>query len=232
MSKTTTVTRGDTEVDDDAAVETAPETTGGPESDGPDTSTDADTKAGPDDEAGTDDTAAGHAQPPGRFRKLAASGRFRRFGAAAVAVIAVAALACAVWFGWQLKSERATDDAASAAQDVARDYAVTLTSVSADSIDQDYAAVLDGATGEFKSMYSKSSAQLRQLLVDNKANAEGKVIASGVESASPNKVVVMLFVDQSVRNASTPEPRIDRSRVEMTMELVDGRWLASKVDLP
>jgi Mce-associated membrane protein len=28
-----------------------------------------------------------------------------------------------------------------------------------------------------------------------------------------------------------PEPRIDRNRVEMTMELIDNRWLASKLDI-
>ncbi|MGP3708901.1 hypothetical protein [Gordonia paraffinivorans] len=42
----------------------------------------------------------------------------------------------------------------------------------------------------------------------------------------------MLFVDQSITNTASPEPRVDRSRVVMTMEKVDGRWLASKVDLP
>lgn len=50
--------------------------------------------------------------------------------------------------------------------------------------------------------------------------------------ATTTKVEVLLFVDQSVTNTLVPEPRLDRSRVVMTMELVDGRWLASQVDLP
>ncbi|MFW0796721.1 hypothetical protein AAFP30_23145 [Gordonia sp. CPCC 205515] len=213
MSSTTTATPGDTDVDDadpivDESVDTSVAT---------DDATEQDNEKAPD---------------RGQFRKRLTSRRSRRIGVVVLAIVAVAALAFGGWAGWQYKSERATDNAASAAQSVARDYAVTLTSVSADSIDQDFTAVLDGATGEFKSMYAKSSSQLRQLLVDNKAQAQGKVIASGVESASPTKVVVLLFVDQSVRNAGTPEPRIDRSRVEMTMELVDGRWLAAKVELP
>ena len=45
-------------------------------------------------------------------------------------------------------------------------------------------------------------------------------------------IVVLLFVDQSVANASLPDPRIDRSRIKMTMEFVDGRWRTSKVELP
>jgi Mce-associated membrane protein len=74
--------------------------------------------------------------------------------------------------------------------------------------------------------------QLRQLLIDNKATAHGVVLESAIQSASKNKVVVLLFVDQSVANASLPDPRIDRSRIKMTMEFVDGRWRTSKVELP
>ena len=101
-----------------------------------------------------------------------------------------------------------------------------------DDLDANFQAVLDGATGNFKDMYAQSSEQLRQLLVDNQATAEGVVIEAGIKSATTTKVEVLLFVDQTVTNAVTPEPRLDRSRVVMTMELVDGRWLASDVVLP
>jgi Mce-associated membrane protein len=42
---------------------------------------------------------------------------------------------------------------------------------------------------------------------------------------------VLVFIDQTVANSAAPEPRIDRSRIKMTMEKVDGRWRASKVQL-
>jgi Mce-associated membrane protein len=45
------------------------------------------------------------------------------------------------------------------------------------------------------------------------------------------KVVVLLFIDQTVTNAQVPDPRIDRSRIKITMEKIDGRWKASKVQL-
>ena len=77
-----------------------------------------------------------------------------------------------------------------------------------------------------------SSVQLRQLLIDNKASAHGAVIESAVQSASKDKVVVLLFVDQSVSNTSVPDPRVDRSRIKMTMEYVDGRWRANTDELP
>jgi Mce-associated membrane protein len=80
-------------------------------------------------------------------------------------------------------------------------------------------------------MYTQSSVQLRQLLIDNKASAHGVVIDSAIQSESTNKVVVLVFIDQTVANSAAPEPRIDRSRIKMTMEEVDGRWRASKVQL-
>lgn len=160
------------------------------------------------------------------------SQKFRRIGFAALAVLAIGATATAAVLGWKLHDARSVENAARGAADVARQYAVTLTSVSADDLEGDFAAVLDGATGEFETMYAESSEQLRQLLIDNQAQAEGVVVDSGIKSATSTKVEVLLFIDQSVTNALVPEPRLDRSRVVMTMELVDGRWLASKVDLP
>jgi Mce-associated membrane protein len=53
-----------------------------------------------------------------------------------------------------------------------------------------------------------------------------------VQSVSKDRAVVLLFVDQSVANTKLPDPRIDRSRMKMTLEKVDGRWRASKVELP
>ncbi len=106
-----------------------------------------------------------------------------------------------------------------------------LTSIDSNKVDENFRQVLDGATGEFKDMYTQSSVKLRQLLIDNKATAHGVVVDSAIQSESMNKVVVLVFIDQTVTNTAAPDPRIDRSRIKMTMEKVDGRWRASKVQL-
>jgi Mce-associated membrane protein len=146
--------------------------------------------------------------------------------------IFIAALAGSGFLGWQLWQERQVDLAGEQAQQAAVAYAQVLTSIDANKVDENFAQVLDGSTGEFKDMYSQSSMQLRQLLIDNKASAHGVVVDSAVQSASKDTVVVLLFVDQSVSNTSVPDPRVDRSRIKMTMENVDGHWRASKVELP
>ena len=150
---------------------------------------------------------------------------------AAAGVLAVV-LAGAGYEGWLVFQHHQKDVAAAQALDAAKKYIVTLTSVDTNAIDKNFSEVLDGSTGEFKDMYTKSSAQLRQTLIDNKAAAHGSVVDAAVQSASEDKVDVVLFVDQSVSNGAAPAPQLDRSRVKLTMEKVDGRWLASKVELP
>ena len=156
----------------------------------------------------------------------------RRLRIGAVVAIFIAALAGSGSLGWQLWQERQVEQAAEQAQQAAVAYAQVLTSIDSTKVDENFAQVLDGSTGEFKDMYSQSSMQLRQLLIDNKATAHGVVVDSAVQSASKERVVVLLFVDQSVSNTSVPDPRVDRSRIKMTMENVDGHWRASKVELP
>ncbi len=134
--------------------------------------------------------------------------------------------------GWQVFDQHQIDTAREDAQRAAVSYAQVLTSIDSDKVDENFQQVLDGATGEFKDMYSQSSVELRQLLIENKATAHGVVVDSAVQSATKNTAVVLLFVDQSVSNTKLPDPRIDRSRMKMTLEKVDGRWRASKVELP
>ena len=149
----------------------------------------------------------------------------------AAAVLALV-LTGAGYEGWLLFEQHQKDVAAAQALEAAKKYILTLTSVDTNAIDKNFTDVLDGSTGEFKDMYTKSSAQLRQTLIDNKAAAHGSVIDAAVQSATKDRVEVVLFVDQSVSNGAAPAPQLDRSRVRMTMDKVDGRWLASKVDLP
>jgi Mce-associated membrane protein len=148
------------------------------------------------------------------------------------AAIFAAALGISGFFGWSLWQQRQVDIASQQAQQAAIAYAHTLTSIDSNNVDENFKQVLDGATGEFKDMYTRSSVQLRQLLIDNKAAARSTVVDSAIQSKSKNQVVVLLMVDQTVTNTDHPDPRVDRSRMKIAMEKIDGRWLASKVELP
>jgi Mce-associated membrane protein len=186
----------------------------------------ADQAVDTDDADDADDVVVSKTPLPSRRRRW-----LRRILAAAVGAVFVAALGVSGFLGWQLKQQNDTAAAGRAALAAAQKYAVILTSIDTNNVDQNFTQVLDGATGGFKDMYSQSASQLRQLLIDNKAMSKGIVVDSAIKSATKTKVEVLIFIDQSISNTANPQPRIDRSRVAMTMELIDNRWLASKVDL-
>lgn len=149
----------------------------------------------------------------------------------ALPLLLAASLAVSGFLGWLQWQAHQVKVAGQEAQQAAIKYAGVLTSIDSNNVDENFRQVLDGATGEFKDMYTQSSVQLRQLLIDNKATAHGVVVDSAIASETASKVVVLVFIDQTVANMAVPDPRIDRSRIKMTMEKVDGRWRASKVQL-
>jgi Mce-associated membrane protein len=152
----------------------------------------------------------------------------------AVPVLAVAlvlAVAAAATLGVLLWRQAAEQRASAEALGTARAFAVTVTSYDYRELDKDFADVLDGATGEFKDQYGGASRTLRQLITDARATAKGTVLDAAVRSASTDEVVVLVFVDQEITNAVSPQPRVDRNRVTMTLTPHDGRWLVQKLEL-
>lgn len=191
------------------------------------------------DEAATDDgdEQAGEDEEGGLLKRKRpdterAKRPWRRYlRRSALPALLVAALAVSGFLGWRQWQDHQLKVAGEQAQQAAIAYAQVLTSIDSNKVDENFKQVLDGATGEFKDMYTQSSVKLRQLLIDNKATAHGVVVDSAIQSESTDRVVVLLFIDQTVTNNAAPDPRIDRSRIKMTMEKVDGRWRASKVQL-
>ncbi|MFI7667754.1 hypothetical protein [Nocardia sp. NPDC049526] len=184
------------------------------------------TETSDSDSVAEDSVVDEEAAPPFRRRRWVP-----RAAVGAIAVVAVSASVLAGILGWKLHDRDEVDAAARQAATTAQNYAITLTSIDSQHIDQNFAAVLSGATGEFKDTYTQSSNQLKTLLVQNNAVSKGKVVGSSIKSATKDRVEVMLFIDQEVTNSVSPDPRIDRSRMVMTMERVGDSWLAGKVEL-
>lgn len=151
--------------------------------------------------------------------------------ASVVAAVLVLAVAAAVTFGMLLSARSSADRAGTEALATARAYAVTATSYDYQHLDQDFAAVLDGATGDFKNEYASATEPLRQLVTQAKASATGTVVAAGIQSRSTGQVVVVALVDQSVSNAGSTQPSTAHNRLIMTLVPDDGRWLVSKLEL-
>lgn len=114
---------------------------------------------------------------------------------------------------------------------VAETYAVNLTTYDHTRLDQDFARVMEVATGQFRTEYEVAQQSLRELIVKFKGKATGTVLARAVLGLEDGTGEVLLFVDQTVTNSNSEQPKIDRLRMRMGLEKQSGRWLINKLDL-
>jgi Mce-associated membrane protein len=122
--------------------------------------------------------------------------------------------------------EQARTDATAAAEATA----VDLLSYDYRHLDRDFARARAGLTGGFVDDYAKTTRTVvRPTATEVKAVVKADVAASSVVRAGQNRVVVLLFVNQTTTSTRLDAPKVDLNRVRLTMDRVDGRWLVSKV---
>lgn len=168
------------------------------------------------------------APPPARERRP----RARPSGPVLALVVLLVLGLIGAGLGWRKVREEVRIDAARrSVTTIAQSYAINLTTYDHATLDRDFARVLDNSTGSFKTQYTQASQTLRDLIAKFKAKATGKVLETAVASVDSGHAQVLLFVDQTVVNANTKEPRIDRSRMKMGLEKQGKRWLISSLDL-
>lgn len=143
-----------------------------------------------------------------------------------VAVLAIAACAL-LWIrrdGDALESARA--DAIAMAPALVEDL-LTYTS---EMVDSDLAAGAGAATGTFKDEFVEFAATT----VAPQSKAQGistsaRVVDVGLLGAMFDRVELLMFVDQITTSFAQPAPASSSSRVKVTVERVDDRWLVSEL---
>jgi Mce-associated membrane protein len=80
------------------------------------------------------------------------------------------------------------------------------------------------ATDRFAGQLRTLTEELGPELQQTRAVATATARSAGVVRADAAKAVVMVFVDQTVTNTKSPEPRVERSRMELTLVRDDGVW--------
>jgi Mce-associated membrane protein len=80
------------------------------------------------------------------------------------------------------------------------------------------------ATDRFARQLRALTDELGPELRRTRAIATATARSAGVVRADAGKAVVAVFVDQAVTNTKTPEPRVERSRMELTLVMRGGVW--------
>ncbi|HYG95300.1 MAG TPA: hypothetical protein VD859_17115 [Nocardioides sp.] len=142
-------------------------------------------------------------------------------------VILVAALAVIVAGQLWLRGQRADEDREAAVRDAA-EGAVTAV------LSYDYRRLEDGMeettpllTGDAETQYLEVGKPLLESAPRLRAVVTAEVKAATVLESDDDSARVLLFVDQLSSSKKLSQPQLDQSRVVVTMERKDDRWLVS-----
>jgi Mce-associated membrane protein len=148
-----------------------------------------------------------------------------------LALLTLVALLVSAVLGYRVHTARAVEAARAQALRAAVDAAEVVLSYDHRRLDRDVARARRLITGSFEREYTRFvRTAVRPAAERTGAVVKTDVRAASVASASSQRVVLVLFVNQTTTLAKRPEPRVDLTRVRMTMERVGERWLVSQVE--
>lgn len=96
-------------------------------------------------------------------------------------------------------------------------------------LQQDFNRVVGESTGSFKAQYSSQSAGVQDLIVKAQAVSKAEIASAGVVDAGPHSATVVVAVNRTISNTSVPKGQQDSFGLQISLRLVNGRWLASQV---
>ena len=151
-----------------------------------------------------------------------------RSGAVALVVLALLVFSGERALAWQDQRDRAADEKAAAAAATAE--VEGLIDISGSTSEDDMDRLLDGATADFRSELEAQAERLKKALTDNKVEATGDAVSTGVVKLADDKATVIVAAVGSVKNKSTKkaEPRNYRLRVDLLKS--DDTWLVSGLE--
>lgn len=149
----------------------------------------------------------------------------------ALALVIVVLLALSGFLGWKFLERRQADSARAAAVDAGTRYATDLASYDFNNLAGNFTTVTANSTEKFAQQYKQVSDNLTQLIVQMKATSKGSVTQLGVVESDADNAVLILFLDQTITNTNSPQPRVDRNRMRLSLLKSGDRWLIDDVQL-
>ncbi|MBF6354165.1 twin-arginine translocation pathway signal [Nocardia higoensis] len=148
-----------------------------------------------------------------------------------ILAIASAALAVTLW-ATQYRTDSHVDEAAArAAVDAATTGTVALLSYAPETIDADFASARTHLTGEFLAYYSQFTQQIVAPAAKEKSVAtDAAVVRAAVAELTPDRAVVLVFINQTTTSADKPDPATTASSVRVSLTKVEDSWRISQFE--
>lgn len=149
------------------------------------------------------------------------------YGALVVATAAVVIAAVLGVVAWNAH-DRQSDSVA--AVDAARQVAGYLTSIRSDSAEADLQRLLDVSSGDFRAQFEQRRGAFVSIVQQAKVTTDGRAVEAALDTIDGGTARVLVAVASEVQNSATSQPENRDYRLLMTMKLLDGRWLADRVE--
>lgn len=146
-----------------------------------------------------------------------------------IAAAALLGLCAAIFLLYQRVEQSSDVDAArQSAMDAARTRLPQLLSYDYHTLDRDLAGARAGTTGAFRDQFAELSTKVvAPAAAQQEIVTRTTVTGTSVVSADPDRVVLLVFLDQVTQTKADPSSRIDGARVRATLQRQDGQWLVS-----
>ncbi|QLY32396.1 hypothetical protein H0264_09145 [Nocardia huaxiensis] len=182
----------------------------------------------------SEDTDATESSAPKRRFALPALGVRATAGLRiAAAAIVGASVASSVYFF--LQNERSTEliDAREAARSAACNYAPLLATYDAKNLDAYFTAVLDGATGDWRTQFDSTSKDLREVLTQGQVVSKATDVQCGIRTSDESSAEAIVVIGQTITSLGTQnKPSPGQLSMVMRLEKQGDRWLVNKVNSP
>jgi Mce-associated membrane protein len=155
------------------------------------------------------------ALPPGRPRILLA---------VLAGMLAIAAVGAVTVLVFSTVDAVRKDQAGREATAAVLDLAPKLLNYNYRTIDEDMARAQSVTTGEYWAQNGLGQT-LKQAVIEQQASTNTVVRAGGVADAQPDRVVVLVFLNQTTTGKGLSAPRVDSRAARVTTARVDGTWL-------
>ena len=145
-------------------------------------------------------------------------------------VVAAAVLGLGTWSYPEVREQDKVDAATRTAPATAERAAVAILSYDYKSLDADKSAAERYLTPSFEKKYAKSMKLVDQNAPRLHARVEAEVKGSGVSHADPDRVNVLVYVNQTtVSTANGGQPQLALNRAMFSMVRQGDRWLVDDI---
>lgn len=143
--------------------------------------------------------------------------------------VLMTAATAVVWY--QVHRHDATESARQHGLETSRDAARVLFSYDYRTLAKDFSAGQAITTGKFRTQYADTTSKVvTPVATQKQAVVKAEVVTAGVVRATPDTVVTIVYVNQVTTSSLQAGPKVDLSRVRMTVQHVGGQWLIANVE--